>query len=286
MSTNPAVHPQFKKLWARKNSAILVWPGDQDPLRIAYNACPIVIPPRTIVSRVSPQGAAAIPGSIWTHPPAVLNGRELAGTVVIEDVRVLTSEGGYKLTLDIDYVCHYLTRERDDLFNQGFNVVEDASQVEEAMAIGIPLYAAAQDQNARDILNREAARQSAYKERGETPPPALSQAKILWAIEHLRKRPQQQAVAMDDITAVLEGRGTSVKPLPPVPPPADLEPVNAPVNVAAAAAVFERASQLGIALNNAQLGSLLKGNPETVKKVSLLIEAKLAQQGAQVPANA
>jgi hypothetical protein len=270
---------QVRKLWKRRNQAILTWPGEE-PLGLAYNAYRIVVPPRDVISRPAR-------GAPWTHPAAELNGKPLAGTALIEDVISLTAEGGYRTTLDIDAVCHYLTTQRDDLFTQGFNVVETADQVAEALALGLPLYEESQDNRARDILSRELQRQKAYKDRGEQPPPAISQHLIAWAMKHLQRRPAQTAaVRMEDIQSALGGAAPPASGPAPAP-----EPVAAPapasaapsddVNAMSVTELFALASKLHVSVPTLEMAGLLRGSPEVIEKVKLKIKDKLVQLQVQ-----
>lgn len=268
--------PQIKKLWAKENTAILVNPGEES-LRISYNAISIVVPPRDTVARPGV-------GAPWTHPSAELNGKLVPGTALIADVVTLTAEGGYKTVMAIDHVCRYLVRDRDDLFAQGFNIVETADQVHEAMTLGIPLYAESQDLRARQVLARELQRQKGYKDRGEVPPPSLSERLIAWAIKHLATRgPGQRAHAVEDIEAALQGRAPTPS-LESVPEHSVSEREAAatpsPEKLATAGAVFQEAQAAGIRLNGVEMGNLLRGHGPTIDQVRLKIQAKKVEQTA------
>ncbi len=257
---------EIKKLWSKKNSVIFVWPGEE-PLELKYDGMLIVLPPRDAVSRPAA-------GSRYTHEAAELAGRKVPGTIVLEDVTVLTVEGGYRTLVNVDHVCRYLTRDRDDLFARGFNIVESADQIQEAMTLGIPLYAESQVARARAVLSREMQRQKGYKDRGETPPPSTSEKLIAWAVNHLRRIPQQQAHRLEDLAAVMEGRAET--------PSAQMAPgvtVSAPVEgdvMARAGAVFQAAQAAGIRLNGVEMGNLLRGHEDTIVQVLTKIRAKEA----------
>lgn len=209
---------EVRKLWSKKNSVVFVWPGEER-LEIRYDGMPIVVPPRDVIGRVGL-------GSPYTHEAAEVGGRKVPGTAVIEDVTTITPEGGYRTALAIDHLCRYLTRDRDDLFGRGFNVVESVDQIQEAITLGIPLYAESQVRRAREVLSREMQRQKTYKDRGETPPASTSEKLIAWAVNHLRSvGPQQQAHRLEDLTAVMEGRAEApasagVREGPHIPSPA------------------------------------------------------------------
>lgn len=252
-----------RKLWRKRSGAILCWAGDE-PLTLAYNAVRIVVPAIDVVARVAQ-------GAIYTHPAAQLNGRPLPGTAFIEDVIKMNAEGGYVTLLDVDAVCHYLTSGRDDLFAQGFNVVEEASQVREAHEIGRPLYEAAQDQRAREVLSREMSRQKAYKDRGEVPPPPLGQKTVAWAMSHLKRRaPATPTHKIEDIQAVLEGRAVEQAP-----PPAGLALRSDGEDPQA---VFAEAERLHVSMKYNDLAAMLRGDPEAMERVKVAIAAKRAEK--------
>lgn len=254
-----------KKLWSKKNSVIFVWPGEE-ALELKYDGTRIVVPPRDVIGRVGL-------GSPYTHPAAERGGRPVPGTAVIEDVTTITPEGGYKMILNIDHICRYLTRDRDELFARGFNIVETEDQIEEAMTLGVPLYDQSQVERARQILNREAARQKGYKDRGEIPPASTSEHLVAWAVNHLRTvgSAGRQAHSIEDIESALRGEPA---PTPSAPAPKQMVH-DAPVDrIAQAAAVFAEARSFGIGLGNFELQALLSGSEEAIAKVKVKIEAK------------
>ena len=271
---------QVKKLWSKKNSVIFVWPGEE-PLELAYDGTRIVVPPCDVIARVGVN-------SMYTHAAAERNGRPVPGTAVIEDVTSLTPEGGYRSVLSVDAVCRYLTRDRDDLFARGFNIVETADQIEEAMILGVPLYAESQVTRAREILNREAQRQKGYKDRGEQPPPSTSEHLISWAVKHLRSvGPGKQAHAMEDIEAALRGQPAAVAAVASsegarvaaAAPVYTTDPSLSKVNEAAA--VFAEARTLGIGMGNFELQALLSGSEDAIAKVRVKIEAKRRERAVK-----
>lgn len=271
---------EIKKLWSKKNSVVFVWPGEE-PLSLQYDGMRIVVPPRDAVSR---KGV----GSPYTHEAAEIQGRKVPGTAVIEDVTSITPEGGYRVSLSIDHLCRYLTRDRDDLFNRGFNIVESVDQIQEAMTLGIPLYAESQVTRAREVLAREMQRQKGYKDRGETPPPSTSEKLIAWAVNHLRAMgPRQQAHNIDDLQAVMEGRAPTVVSSPPQAAAANLTTNDV---MARAGAVFQAAQAAGIRLNGVEMGNLLRGHEDTIDQVVTKIRAKEAndtrKEAEAVAANA
>jgi hypothetical protein len=264
---------EIKKMWSRKNSVVFVWPGEE-PLSLQYDGMRIVVPPRDAVSR---KGV----GSPYTHEAAE-----------IQDVTSITAEGGYRVSLSIDHLCRYLTRDRDDLFNRGFNIVETVDQIQEAMTLGIPLYAESQVTRAREVLAREMQRQKGYKDRGETPPPSTSEKLIGWAVNHLRAMgPRQQAHNLDDLQAVMEGRaGSSAVTVASSPRQVEASSQTTGDVMARAGEVFQAASKLGIRLNGIEMGNLLRGHEDTIEQVLTRIRAKEAndtrKEAEAVAANA
>lgn len=258
---------EVRKLWNKKNAVVFVWPGEE-PLELQYDGTRIVVPPRDVIGRVGQ-------GSIYTHDAAELNGRKVPGTAVIEDIATLTPEGGYKTMLSIDHLCRYLTRDRDDLFVRGFNIVESADLIQEAVTLGIPLYGESQIARAREVLAREMQRQRSYKDRGETPPPSTSEKLIAWAIAHLKSvGPQKQAHRFEDLAAVMEGRAAGGAPAREADVPTDAS-VGGDV-MARAGAVFQAANAAGIRLNGIEMGNLLRGHEDTITQVLTRIRAKEA----------
>jgi hypothetical protein len=261
---------EIKKFWSKKNSVVFVWPGEE-PLTLKYDGIQIVLPPRDVIARVGL-------GSIYTHEAAEVKGRKLAGTVVVEDVTVLTAEGGYKTILNIDHLCRYLVRDRDDLFARGFNIVEDPTLIDEALTVGLPLYSESQVRRAREVLSRELQRQKGYKDRGEVPPPSTSEHLISWAVKHLKSLgPQKQAHRMEDLSAVLEGRQLN-EPAEPAQQMVHDVPAE---QIVEASGVFAEARAAGLSLGNFELQSLLTGNEETIAKVRVKIEARRAEKAVK-----
>jgi hypothetical protein len=254
---------EVRKLWSKKNSVVFVWPGEER-LEIRYDGMPIVVPPRDVIGRVGL-------GSPYTHEAAEVGGRKVPGTAVIEDVTTITPEGGYRTALAIDHLCRYLTRDRDDLFGRGFNIVESVDQIQEAITLGIPLYAESQVKRAREVLSREMQRQKGYKDRGETPPASTSEKLIAWAVNHLRSvGPQQQAHRLEDLTAVMEGR------------PGAPALAGAAVNIerdamVRAGEVFQTAQKAGVRLNGIEMANLLRGNEDAIARVLTMINAREAE---------
>lgn len=266
--------PEIRKLWSKKNAVVFVWPGEE-PLELAYDANRIVVPPRDVIGRLGI-------GSIYTHEAAVVAGRQTPGTAVVEDITILTPEGGYKTVLAIDHLCRYLTRDRDDLFSRGFNIVESVDQIQEAMMIGLPLYAESQVKRARDVLARELQRQKGYKDRGEVPPPSTSEHLISWAVKHLKSMgPQQQAHRMEDLSAVLEGRPAAPALEAPGGMPAGFGALGgAPAahpdieRLARADAIFKAAMRVNVRLNGVEMTSVLAGNESQIELVETKIKAR------------
>lgn len=278
---------EVRKLWSKKNSVVFVWPGEER-LEIRYDGMPIVVPPRDVIGRVGL-------GSPYTHEAAEVGGRKVPGTAVIEDVTTITPEGGYRTALAIDHLCRYLTRDRDDLFGRGFNVVESVDQIQEAITLGIPLYAESQVRRAREVLSREMQRQKTYKDRGETPPASTSEKLIAWAVNHLRSvGPQQQAHRLEDLTAVMEGRAEApasagVREGPHIPSPAFAGALERDAMVRAGE-VFQAAQKAGVRLNGIEMANLLRGNEDAIARVLTTINARevegVRKEAAAVAASA
>lgn len=269
---------EIRKLWSKKNSVVFVWPGEE-PLELQYDGTRIVVPSRDVIGRVGQ-------GTIYTHEAAQVDGRKVPGTAVVEDVTVVTPEGGYRTLLSIDHLCRYLTRDRDDLFSRGFNICEAPELIQEAVTLGIPLYSESQVKRAREILAREMQRQKGYKDRGETPPPSTSEKLITWAVRHLRSvGPQQQAHRLEELAAVLEGRTEAERPQSSTPAPSSPGPhEDAMVR---AGATFQIAQRAGVKLNGIEMQQLLRGDEEMVEKVLIKVRAReLEKQQAELQESA
>lgn len=253
---------EVRKLWSKKNSVVFVWTGEE-PLELMYDGTRIVVPPRDVVSRVGL-------GSVYTHEAAEVGGKKMPGTAVVEDITVLTPEGGYKTLLSIDHLCRYLTRDRDDLFNRGFNICESPELIQEAVTLGIPLYGESQIKRAREILSREMQRQKGYKDRGETPPPSTSEKLISWAVKHLKSvGPQQQAHRLEDLAAALEGKIEVEPQRISENPPAVVEDT-----MQRAAAAFAIAQKAGVKLNGVEMTQLLRGDEDAIEQVLVKVRAR------------
>ena len=250
---------QVKKLWNRVNRQIFVWAGEE-PLTLLYNALTFVIPPRFETAK------PGVVGSIYRHESARNGSGDLIpGTIVVEDEDMATDTGGSKRVFDTQEMCLYLTRDRDDLFQRGFNIVSTIDEVSIAMEQGIPLYEASQDERARGILAAELDRQKRFEEKGQPAPPSSSDHHIHWAIRHLKSRaPARATHSPADLRSILEGRYAADAP------PAT---VRLPVKYSGAA-LYDEAKSLDIVLNKTELQAILEGDEEQMNFVRAKIQAR------------
>lgn len=249
---------QVKKLWNRINSQIFVWAGEE-PLTLLYDALTFVVPPRFETAKPGI-------GSIYRLESARNgSGALIPGTIVVADIDTATDTGGSKKEFDVQAMCQYLTRDRDDLFQRGFNIVSTVEEVSIAMEQGIPLYEASQDQRARDILAAELDRQKRFEEKGQPAPPSSSDHHIHWAIRHLKGRAALKAThSPADLRSILEGRYAAEAP------PAT---VRLPVKYSGAS-LYDEAKSLDIVLNKTELQAILEGDEEQMGFVRAKIQAR------------
>jgi hypothetical protein len=252
---------QFTKLWSRPNEAIFVWPGEE-PLVVKYDSDELWVPPRFETARPGP-------GSPYRFPSALgKEGHLLKGTVVVKDITASTDMGGYRTVFSVNDMAAYLTRERDDLFRRGFNIVASVDQVPVAMEMGIPLYEASQDERAREVVAKEMDRRRKWEERGQPPPPSSSDHLVAWAIAHLRARePKRPQYTTEQLRSALEGRYVLAAP-----------PATVPVDRRSALELYDEARELKIQLSKVELEALLQNDSEQIQYVKEKIAARRAAQ--------
>lgn len=259
---------QVRKMYQRVNAQIFTWAGEE-PLTIGYDGHTFVIPPRHETARVGP-------GSPYRYESARDGSGDLIpGTLLLQDVVTTTPDGGRRITLSVSDFCDYLTRDRDDLFARGFNIVASPSQVSDAINQGIPLYEQSQDNRAREILATELERQKKYEAKGQPAPPREDQHNVDWAISHLKSREAalKPATSAADIRSVLEGRYT----------PAPAAVAAAAKTVTSAQEVYEKAIAAGVNLSKTELAGLLARDEEQIAFVLEKIKAR-ESAGAATPA--
>ena len=257
-----------RKLWSRPTEAIFVWPGEED-LVVAFDGQTITVPPRHVTAKTGE-------GSPYRFP-SVRNGSGdyVHGTVLVRDEDRPNDQGGYIKTLDVNAMCAYLTRDRDDLFNRGFNIVANVKEVATAMELGLPLYEKSQDERARTIIGNEMDRRRKFEEKGQPAPPSSSEHLIAWAITHLRRRRlEKPQFTTDALRLALEGR------------------YDAPPSPAAAAAaavaeqpksgmtLYEECKDVGLPLNKVELQAILESDEEQMKFIRMKVAARREAQRA------
>ena len=256
---------QVKKMYSRINAQILTWAGDE-PLQIAYDGQFINIPPMNGTARTGGT-------SIYRFESARdAKGELIPGTILLKDVTVPRPDGSFKRALQVTEVCDYLSRDRDDLFRRGFNIVGTPQEIAEALEAGRPLYEASQDERARALLASEIERRKKFEARGQPAPPREDEYNITWAIQHLRARSAAKPKAsMEDIRAALEGEYAPV-PKSAVAPPKKLS----------AQEIYAEAQELGVMLTKNELTGLLTNDDEQTEFV--LEKIKLKREAAASPA--
>lgn len=263
---------QVKKMYQRVVTQIFTWAGEE-PLVIGYDGNTFVIPPRFETAKLGPDSIYRAESARDGH------GDLIPGTIVVADIVTTTPEGSRKIVLSVTDFCDYLTRDRDDLFARGFNIVGSWQEVKEAIESGIPLYELSQDVRARDILASELERQKRFEAKGQPAPPREDQHNVDWAVKHLKSRETslKPATSADELRSVLEGRFLTKPAAAPVVAPAITK------TVSSAQEVYDRALELGISLSKSELAGLLGRDEAQVAFVLEKIKAREAQ-GAEAPA--
>jgi hypothetical protein len=272
------------KRFGRTASYIFTWAGDE-PLIIRYDARTFVVPPRDETARTDK------PGTIYRCESARdSTGGLIPGTIVVTDEVIDTEAGGYKKTFDVVEFCEFLTRQREELFNIGFNIVADVVDARAAIEAARPLYERSLDRSAEATLQAELERQQRYKEKGQATPPASNSDRVKKAISHLRAREHDRArevVNEVDLRAALEGR-TIPESVQRVAPATETEqapiPKNGPVVKASPIAIYQEAVELGCNLSKRELEGLLGGDQEMVEFVVEKLKARREESPAKATA--
>jgi hypothetical protein len=273
-----------QRRWSRVQSHILVWCGDEI-LELGFDGQPISVPPIHEVAKPGIRSPYRLPSA------KTREGVPLPGTVLVEDVIVSTSAGGYKKIFDVSDLCAFLERDMPELFTRGFQIVTDPDDVKVVQAEGRPSYEKSQDERARLVLAEELQRRKKYEDAGQPAPPGSNADDVDWAIRHQKLRQAQRRssgaeVSTADIYAALAGKfaptaaevADQVAPGPAASPPG----VGTPTPVAqtefvSASSMMDDAEELGVNLTKADLSGLLRGDKEVfdyiAEKIKLRREA-------------
>jgi hypothetical protein len=263
----------------RLQEFILVWAGDE--------AKPIMFDGELFVMPPHDEKAEAGPGSPYRYEGVRdALGHMLPGTIAVKDRVETNAQGGYVKRFDVVEFCTWLEDNREDLFAQGFAIVESTDEVEAALASGRPKYQRSQDEYARAVLQQELERRKKWETKGIPAPQSSSEHKIRWAAQHLENRARVAPSISDDAIRRVLG-GVSAAPAP--------ERVNAPVvsdgepremgdekrlDEHTPGDLFEMAEASGITLTKAEMGKLLRNDLEF--RGALLEQIAKKQEG--VPA--
>jgi len=266
---------KVKRLWNRINGQIFVWAGEE-PLEVKYSGFRFKVPPRNQTAKLGP-------GSIYTFESVRDSKDELIpGTLWVTDVVKESPNGARHRVFDVTACCEYLQEQKERLFETGFNIVSDVSDVPAAMEELIPLYENSQDRKAQGILSAELERQKKYEENGRTAPEPDNPDRVAWAMKHLarRKKSIKPAVSAEDITAVLEGRFQGdVEEMEAKAPPAFKAP--APAN---GKELFRECEEWGVRLSKREVEALLTGEEEQIAFVVAKLQAKKEEAAPAAPA--
>lgn len=261
------------KRWSRVTSQILVWAGDE-PLTIAYNGDEIRIPAREEVAQKGPRSPYRWESAITK------GGRYVPGTVSLTDLFKNTESGGYEKVFDVNLLCEYLDRDRQDLFARGFAIVSDVEDVTPLMREQlIPAWESSQDERARQIVATELERRKRLEAKGNPITPGSSEHHVLWAFKHMAKRQaaNQPMLSTDDLFAVASGSYT---------PKAGHEAA-APVVPATAAgqyrapddpmALYAEAQAVSMKLTKPELDGLLSNDDDTKQTIMEKLAVRRAE---------
>lgn len=250
---------EVKKFWTRRQGLIMVWPGEE-PLRFKYNGRLFVVPSR--FETAIPEK----PGSVYNRPSARAgNGEYIRGTCVVEDETVQLGGGGTKDVLRVNDLATFLTRDREDLFEQGFNIVTEVSDVTTAMEMGIPRWDNSQEVRARGLISAELERLARYQAKGTPAPPPPWPHLLQWATSHLKKRAlTQPQFNQDELRSILEGRMVQEK-----------SPATVPVETPKTAmGLYDEAKLLGIQLTKLEMQGVLDNDEEQLRFIREKIKAR------------
>lgn len=250
--------------WARTQSFILVWCGDE-PLELFYNAQSIWVPP---VDKVAKIGI----GSPYRLPAATSkSGVPLPGTTLVEDIIANNGEGT-TVTFQARDFCASLEREQPELWDRGFDITEDPSEVRDLQIAGRPLYEASLDARAREIIDAELARRKALEDAGRPLTAASNEKEVVWAFRHRQKRGvAKPAISTADLFAAASGTYVET---------AQEAAAAAPAVAPTGKAIIEECEELAITLTKGELMGLLKDDKEQVAFVLQRIALKREQRKA------
>lgn len=252
------------KRWSRVTSQILVWAGEE-PLVIGYDGDEIRLPARTEIAQKGNQSQYRFESA------QTKAGHFIPGTVLLTDLFRTTEQGGYEKTFDVNKLCEYLERDRQDLFARGFAIVSDSEDVTPLMREQlIPAWEASQDERARQVIATELERRKRLEAKGNPITPGSSEHHVLWAFKHMAKRQasNQPMLTTDDLFAVASGSYIA-KEAPDAPAAA-----KAPTVARDPMALYAEAKAIGVRLNKAELDGLLAGDVETVMSVAEQVRAR------------
>lgn len=257
----------------RTRTFILVWPGDEE-VAPQYGGEKILIPAREDVAIAYDEKDPSTKGSRYRYGCAFLNGKPLAGTVIIHDVNVRNpTTGGTVKAFDAEEWCKGLEQNNKSLFARGFNVVLDPADVAEAMEVGRPKWERAQEIAWEQEVRDELARQKNFKEKnGQPAPQSSSHESVKRAIAGLEKirRTRRDAISEDELVSALGGPSVAAKPAQKLVGP---ERHDDEVDLAQAARSLKKAAaDAGINLLKTELEGLLDQDPGIMEQVSQKLE--------------
>lgn len=267
----------------RLQEFILVWAGDEAK-QVAFDGELFVLPPHDTK-------AEAGAGSPYRYEGVRdARGEMLPGTITVKDRIESNAQGGFIKRFDVVEFCTWLEDNREDLFAQGFAIVESAEEVAAAMVSGRPKYERSQDEYARAVLQQELERRKKWESKGIPAPQSSSEHKIRWAAQHLENRARVAPSLSDDaIRRVLGGVAIAVGTPGPTPERAhEVEPLDPkleldkPLDAHTPGDMYEMAEAAGITLTKAEMGKLLRNDLEY--RAALLKQIAAKQEGVSVPA--
>lgn len=259
-----------RKKFDRVAKQIFVWAGNK-PLEIKYSGFRFFVPPRDETAKPN------MAGSIYKFESARDSKGELVpGSLLVHDIRNDTPEGGIHRVFDVNACCEYLSRDKADLFESGFGIVEDVTEIAPALQELLPDWERGQDRRAHAILQAEMERQKKFAEKGQVVPEREDPQTVEWAIKHLAQRRQAMKPAHDaaEIQAVLEGRFDDLPEAEKVFPKPERPEGQEAVGKGSRSTLYEECKAYGLNLTKREMQSLLDGDQDEIDYIRAKLDAK------------
>jgi|GEM_PF-1840192 len=266
-----------RRRFDRVASQILVWAGDE-PLEIKYSGFRFLVPPMNETAKLGP-------GSKYKYESARdAKGELVPGSVLVTDRKNESAEGGIDRYFDVNTCCEYLSRDKPELFDKGFAIVDDVNEIRPTLQELRPDYERSQDQRAQAILATEMERQKKYQDAGKIAPERENPEVVQWALNHLarRKKAMKPAVGLEEIQSVLEGRFDLPADVP-EPKPESKVPAIVADEKPTGAGLFAECKDWGLSLTKREMEAILTDDREQIDYIRAKLDMK-KQEAAADPA--